>query len=246
MSNSLSILASYGAFELKQAYRKNLTIGIITAAALHLIIIGGVVLISHLSSAPPVAAGRIVLQSTADLGAPPTLSAQDIPLPVQTIQRTQPSVGVPTPVPDEEAPEEVEMATMDDLAAMAAPAPVVDLDEMGNQEIVIENMDDLLPAPDEFVAYEEAPVKIEDVHPQYPEMARRAGIEGTVWVNALVDKEGKVRDVQILKDSGANAGFEEAAIEAAKRTVWKPAISNGQPVALWVSYKIVFTLKGGN
>jgi len=245
MSNSLSILASYGAFELKQAYRKNLTIGILVASALHLIIIGGVVLITHLTSAPPVAAGRIVLQSTADLGAPPTLSAQEIPIPVQAIQRQQPTVGVPTPVPDEEAPEEDDFVTMDDLAAMAAPAPVVDLDDMGDQEIVIENMDDLLPAPDEFVAYEEAPEKIEDIRPQYPEMARRAGIEGVVWVNALVDKEGKVRDVQILKNSGANAGFEEAAIEAAKQTVWKPAISNGQPVALWVSYKIVFTLRGG-
>jgi len=246
MSNPLSMLAGYGAFELKQAYRKNLSIGILTASALHLIIIGGVLLISHLTSEPPIAAGRIVLQSTADLGAPPTLSAQDIPIPVQAIQRTQPAVGVPTPVPDEEAPEETEFATMDDLAAMAAPAPVVDLDDMGDQEIVIENMDELLPAPDEFVAYEEAPEKVEDVRPQYPEMARRAGIEGVVWVNALVDKEGKVRDVIIVRDSGANAGFEEAAIDAAKQTVWKPAISNGQPVALWVTYKIVFTLKSGN
>jgi len=246
MSNPLSILAGYGAFELKQAYRKNMSIGILAASALHLIIIGAVLLISHLTSAPPVAAGRIVLQSTADLGAPPTLSAKDIPVPVQAIQRAQPSVGVPTPVPDEEAPEEDDFVTLDDLAAMAAPAPVVDLDDMGDQEIVIENLDELLPAPDEFVAYEEAPEKIEDIRPQYPEMARRAGIEGVVWVNALVDKEGKVRDVQILKDSGANAGFEEAAIEAAKQTVWKPAISNGQPVALWVSYKIVFTLRSGN
>ena len=128
---------------------------------------------------------------------------------------------------------------------MAAPPPVMDLDEVGDKDIVIENMDELLPSPDEFVAYEEAPQKIEEITPKYPEMARRAGIEGVVWVNALVDKEGKVRDVIIVKDSGANAGFEEAAIEAAKETTWKPAISNGQPVALWVTYKIVFKLKSG-
>ncbi|MCP4581710.1 MAG: TonB family protein [candidate division Zixibacteria bacterium] len=246
MSKTLAVLSGYGALELKQAYRKNMLIGMFIASGLHLVLIGGVMLINILSSKPPEAVGRIVLETTADLGAPPTLSAQDIPIPVQMMQRAQPTVGVPTPVPDEEAPEEDEdFVTMDDLAAMAAPPPVMDLDDMGDQEIVIENMEELLPSPDEFVAYEEAPEKIEDIHPDYPEMARRAGIEGVVWVNALVDKEGKVRDVQILKDSGANAGFEESAIEAAKKTVWKPAISNGQPVATWVSYRIIFTLKGG-
>ena len=86
-------------------------------------------------------------------------------------------------------------------------------------------------------------MQVETVKPLYPEMARRAGIEGFVWVNVLLDKKGKVRDVKIKIDSGANAGFEEAAIKAAKQTSWKPAISNGQPVALWVSYKIIFTLR---
>jgi protein TonB len=242
MSRALSLLAGYGAFELKRAYRRNITIGILVASGLHLFIIGGVVLINKLASKPPEAVGTIVLKTAADLGAPPTLSTQDIPIPVATDQRVLPSVGVPTPVPDEEAPEEVDIATQDQLAAMAAPEPVIDLDEMGNKDIVIENMDELLPAPDEFVAYEEPPEKIVDVKATYPEMARRAGIEGVVWVNALVDREGKVRDVRILKDSGANAGFEDAAIEAAKKTVWKPAISNGQPVAVWISYRIVFTL----
>lgn len=245
MNKALSLLAGYGAFELKRAYRKNLAMGISIAAAAHLLIIGGIVLIVSITSKPPEAAGRIVLQTSAELGAPPTLSAAEMPIRVATPERAAPSVGVPTPVPDEEAPEEVEVATMDDLAAMAAPPPVMDLDEVGDKDIVIENMDELLPSPDEFVAYEEAPEKIEEVKPVYPEMARRAGIEGVVWVNALVDKEGKVRDVIIVKDSGANAGFEEAAIDAAKKTTWKPAISNGQPVALWVTYKIVFKLKNG-
>ena len=151
-------------------------------------------------------------------------------------------MGVPTPVPDEEAPEDVEIATQDELAKMAAPAPVVDLNDVGDKDIVVENMDDILPTPDEFVPYDEQPQKIEAVEPKYPEMAAHAGIEGVVWVNVLVDKEGKVRDVKIVKDSGANAGFEEAATEAAYKTTWKPALSNGEPVAVWVTYKVVFKL----
>ena len=242
MNRALSLLAGYGAFELKRAYRKNMFIGMFTASALHLVVIGSIFLISYLSAKPPEAVGTIVLKTTADLGAPPTLSTKDIPIRVAAPERAQPSVGVPTPVPDEEAPEEVEMATMDDLAAMAAPPPIMDLDDAGDKDIIIEDLDDLMPSPDDFVAYEEQPIQVVTVHPDYPEMARRAQIEGVVWVKALVDKKGKVRDVIILKESGANAGFEESAIDAAMKTEWKPAISNGQPVAVWVSYKIVFTL----
>ncbi|MCD6162345.1 MAG: energy transducer TonB [candidate division Zixibacteria bacterium] len=243
MNRALAMLAGYGAFEIKRAYRKNLSIGMIASSAFFLFVIGGVVLVNKITSKPPEAVGRIVLKTSADLGAPPTLSTKDIPIRVAAPERAMPSVGVPTPVPDEEAPEEVEMATMDDLAAMAAPPPVMDLDDVGDKEIIIEDLEELLPSSDEFVAYDEMPEKIDPVEPAYPEMARRAGIEGVVWVNALIDKEGKVRDVKIIKDSGANAGFEEAAIEAAKQTAWKPAISNGQPIAVWISYKITFTLK---
>ena len=75
-------------------------------------------------------------------------------------------------------------------------------------------------------------------------MALKAQIEGTVWVKVLVDKTGNVRDAVVVKPSGANAGFEEAALEAAKKGKWKPAIQNKQPVAVWVSYEIKFQLRG--
>ncbi len=153
MNRALSLLAGYGAFELKQAYRKNMLIGMITAASLHLVIIGSVVLINKIVSKPPEAAGTIVLKTTADLGAPPTLSKADIPIRVTAPERNQPSVGVPTPVPDEEAPEEADIATMDDLARMAAPPPVIDLDDTGDRDIIIEDLEGLLPSPDDFLAY---------------------------------------------------------------------------------------------
>ena len=100
-----------------------------------------------------------------------------------------------------------------------------------------------IPTPDEFVAVEERPVKIQDAPLKYPEIARKAGIEGSVWVKVLVDRSGNVQDAIIAKESGANAGFEEAALEAAKQCKWKPAMQNKQPVALWVTYEIKFQLK---
>jgi len=246
MASTAALISGYGALELKRAYQRNMSIGILSASMLLLIIISGALYVDYLNADQPTEIGKPVIPPTVILGAPPTISAQEIPILIQTIQRTQPSFGIPTPVPDEEAPAEVEIATMDDLASMASPEPAWDLDDVGDQYIVIPNLDKLLPPPDSFVAYEEAPIIVENVLPIYPEIARRAGIEGIVWVSVLLDKSGSVRDVRISRESGRNAGFEEAAIEAARLTVWKPAISNGQPVALWVSYKIVFTLKGGN
>jgi protein TonB len=243
MNSAVTILSRYGALELKRAYRKNITIGVLTASAGFIIAIIAVTIITSSYMAEPEPVGTIVIKNAADLGAPPTLSNRDIPIRVTAPDRAAPSVGVPVPVPDEEAPDDLQVATQDDLAAMAMPEPVMDLDEMGNQDIVIENIDDLLPSPDVFVPYEEQPGIIENVKPVYPPMARMAGITGIVWVNALIDKTGKVRNVIIVRESGAQAGFEEAAVEAAYKTLWKPAISNGQPVAVWTTYRIIFEFK---
>jgi TonB family protein len=59
----------------------------------------------------------------------------------------------------------------------------------------------------------------------------------------LIDVEGRVRDVVVAKESGESESFGRAAKEAALKTVWKPAISNGQPVAVWITYKVSFRLK---
>lgn len=239
--NGRSLLT--GSLELKQAYQKNMMMGFGISAAAHLLIIGIVVLIMTLAGRH-IDAPSYVIKSKADLILPPSLSKQQDQVKVATPEREikQP-VGIPEPVPDEEAPEEVEIATQDELAKMAPVAPIEDLDDIGIDVDIDNILSELLPSPDQFVPFEEAPVQVVTVTPVYPALAQRAGVEGSVWIKALVDKEGQVRDVIIVKDSGANAGFEESAIDAAKQTVWKPAIANGQPIAVWITYKIDFKLR---
>ncbi len=239
--NGRSLLT--GSLELKQAYQKNMMLGFGISAAAHLLIIGIVVLIMTLAGRH-IDAPSYVIKSKADLILPPSLSKQQDQVKVATPEREiKPSVGVPEPVPDEEAPEEMEIATQDELANMAPVAPIEGLDDIGIDVDIDNILSELLPSPEQFVPFEEAPVQVVTVTPEYPALAQRAGVEGTVWIKALVDKEGHVRDVLIVKDSGANAGFEESAIEAAKQTVWKPAIANGQPIAVWITYKIDFKLR---
>ena len=50
-------------------------------------------------------------------------------------------------------------------------------------------------------------------------------------------------DAIIVKESGVNAGFEEAALDAAWDRKYRPAMQNNQPVAVWVAYQVRFTLK---
>ncbi|OGC94484.1 MAG: hypothetical protein A2W25_01500 [candidate division Zixibacteria bacterium RBG_16_53_22] len=232
-----------GSYDIKRAYQRNMALGFGISGAVHLIAMGLIVLFISMGN-KPVEAPSYVIRSKQELIVPPSLSQQQAQQKIATPERQvrPPASAVPTPVPDEEAPEEVEMETQDELADLAPVNPMEDMS--GNIDVDVDRVvEELLPSPDEFVPFEEAPVQVVSVTPKYPDLAQRANIEGTVWVKALVDKEGKVRDVIIVKNSGANAGFEEAAIDAAKQTVWKPAISNGQPIAVWVTYKVDFKLK---
>jgi len=46
----------------------------------------------------------------------------------------------------------------------------------------------------------------------------------------------------ILRSSGSKAGFDQAAIAAAKKCKFKPAVQNGCPLAVWVSFSFEFSL----
>ncbi len=244
-----STFAGYGAIELKRCYQKNLGLAVIIAGALHLVVIGGFLLYGKISARPPEAVGVVRIKTITELAAPPSLSQTQAPqVAVAAPSIAPPSIGIPKAVPDEEAPEEVTIATQEELGKIAdLSAQSIIGGEGGGDSIAIEiPMEDYLPPPDEFVPYDEDPVPLnldEVMKGLYPPLARQAGIEGIVWVKALVDKKGSVRDAKVYKASGSSAGFEEIALEAAFKVKWKPAISNNQPVAVWAVYPVRFTLK---
>lgn len=88
-----------------------------------------------------------------------------------------------------------------------------------------------------------APRIVKNVSAAYPEAALKDGITGIVWIKVLIDSLGIVRDDSIIEDSGTNVGFEESAREAARKTKWLPALENGKPIAVWITYKVEFSLK---
>ncbi|MBB6612923.1 energy transducer TonB [Pontibacter sp. Tf4] len=77
---------------------------------------------------------------------------------------------------------------------------------------------------------------------RYPGAAQSAGIEGTVVVTFIVDRTGKVSNVQVLK--GLGFGTDEEAMRVVKGMPdWTPGQQNGRPVAVRYTLPIKFSLK---
>lgn len=98
-----------------------------------------------------------------------------------------------------------------------------------------------LPSMEEFTPMEEVPAMIEMVEPKYPKAEEEAGIEGIVWIKALVGRTGAVLGVVVFKSSGHEA-LDASAIKAAVNNRYRPGIQNGHPVAAWISYKVTFAI----
>lgn len=96
-----------------------------------------------------------------------------------------------------------------------------------------------------FVAVEQMPSPIGGIKGiqekiVYPESAKRAGIEGRVYVKAFIDETGKVVSAEIIK--GIGGGCDEAAIDAVMKTKFNPGKQRGKPVKVQVTVPIVFRL----
>ncbi|MDD3730876.1 MAG: energy transducer TonB [candidate division Zixibacteria bacterium] len=98
-----------------------------------------------------------------------------------------------------------------------------------------------LPDEKEFIAVEILPEMIYEETPLYPEIAKEKKLEGTVYIKALIDKSGTVIDAKVLKTCGTEL-LDKAALAAAHKCKYKPAVQKGKPVATWVTYKVEFKL----
>jgi len=78
--------------------------------------------------------------------------------------------------------------------------------------------------------------------PEYPPVARRLRVEGTVVVSLLVSEDGDVLDTRLDQGVSRKVGLNEAALEAARRAKYRPATKDGVRVKMWTTLKIPFRL----
>ena len=108
--------------------------------------------------------------------------------------------------------------------------------------------DDVLPplpdpsGPGDFVPYDEEPVLLRAVAPEYPDIARQAEAAGEVVLFVTIDPSGRVTDVEIAR-STAIAVLERAAIAAARQYLFRPAMQRDRPVACRVRIPFRFALR---
>jgi len=97
------------------------------------------------------------------------------------------------------------------------------------------------PQPGAYVYSDELPQLVRSVKPYYPDLAREAGVEGTVKLQLLIGLDGRVRRA-IVRPGGSVPMLDEAAITAALGCVFTPALANHRPVMVWVTQDYRFRL----
>ncbi|MDA3872182.1 MAG: energy transducer TonB [Candidatus Marinimicrobia bacterium] len=128
----------------------------------------------------------------------------------------------------------IEDFTFDDYDAMDAPPPPPEENTNGGSRV-------------KFIPYDEAPTPLGGSaailrNTVYPEIAREAQIEGKVVIQAFINEKGIVTDCVVFQGI-PNTGLNEAAIDAIKKTRFKPAKQRDRNVGVWIAIPVNFKLK---
>jgi protein TonB len=192
---------------------------------LHLVLL--VINIPNFYSEPTAAAEKpkVYVVQQVRFKPPPPKQEQQIP------KQKSKKVPIPDPTPDEpepiriDEPEEIDIPVVDDLVIGIPEAP---------------------PEPEPtgpiYVTGDvKKPEKVSSPPPQYTEIARKARIQGVVILQAIINEQGDVDNVTVLK--GLPMGLTEEAEKAVRQWKFKPAQLNGKPVAVYFNLTVNFQLQ---
>ncbi len=176
-------------------------------------------------------------QEVIEIDAPQELIiAEDVEATKQeTAPPPPPKPPIPIEAPTDDVLEDVEIEATDlDVDAEVAPPPPPPKVEEEEVEPVF------------FVAVEQMPEPIGGIGAiqkkiVYPEIAKRAGVQGRVYVKAYVDESGRVTKVELIR--GIGAGCDEAAMEAVNSVMFSPGKQRGKPVKVQVTVPVLFKLQ---
>lgn len=157
---------------------------------------------------------------------PPPVDLPREPPPIKTRK-----VPIPDPTPEDPEPIRLEQEV----------EVVVDMPPIDTGFVIPERPPE--PVSDEPIHIGQGvtkPVKVYEPPPRYSEIARKARIQGIVILQSVIDEQGNVRDVKVLR--GLPMGLTEAAVEAVQQWRFEPATLRGRPVAVYYNLTVSFTL----
>lgn len=239
---------NYGAYSLRKLYNKHVVRALFIASAT---MVAGLayplVLSYHTRWSGPVMGndGLIEFIHQAPPAEPPVVP----PLPPVTDVQKRYTFTAPVVVADENIAD-IGMPTMDDFNDHASNVPV-DL----NPETSVIRQPDILPDAVEKeeirVFVEEMPtylggenerVKFLSENIRYPQIASETGVQGTVYVQFVVDSKGNITNAQVIR--GIGGGCDEEALRVIKMMPqWHAGRQNGQSVPVLFTMPVVFKLQ---
>jgi protein TonB len=243
---------NYGAFVLRRSYNKNLVI----ACAVAILIILAVVLTQDYTKQSREINLDRTKTTTVVMGTPPIDKPEQViiektqAVPLQTTIKFTP----PVVVEDALAPDAA-MPTIDDLVEATPWIRSAEGNEGGVDITYIESPPAIEKQPEEVpeqihIAVEEMPAYAEgnealmrfiSANLKYPELARKAGIEGRVYIYFIVNRDGTISNPELAK--GIGGGCDEEALRVIKLLgKWIPGKQNGKPVKVKMAIPIVFKL----
>lgn len=161
---------------------------------------------------------------------------------------TQSTFALSKPIPDKKAAEKRAVfgasrkALTDSTDSTAAKvkagntvAKAPDTEELRDDDV------DSIPIPVEEYLVTAMPILENEYRVPYPPEARKAGIQGRVVMDLLIDGIGTVRQATLV--SGPGYGLDEAALEAVKKFRFRPARVQDQAVAVRIRYAYQFVLE---
>ncbi|MDR3610222.1 MAG: TonB family protein [Ignavibacteriaceae bacterium] len=246
----------YGAYVLRKSYNRYVTWSVIIGSLFFVLSISGPVIYKSMKAKDVVQKKRVITLDISQLSEPPSIDKATPPPTVEapplktTIQFLPPVVR-----PDEQVKDEV-VPTVDELKKVDPGAKTQVGQEGGVDYSLVETQEKIVDEPKKeeaqiFTYVEEMPTfpggdeafyTYVGSHIVYPEIAKRAGVEGKLWIQFVVSTSGKVSDVVVQK--GIGAGCDEEAVRVVKSMPnWTPGRQNGHPVNVRMSVPIVFKLQ---
>jgi len=240
---------NYGAYILRTGYSKNVSIAVGIAMGLVVLFFALPYIINLLTPAEKIDVADLK-PKVISLDQPPPITPNQppppemkIPPPVKSIQYVAPKV-TKKEVVEEEMPT-IEEIKQVEVATETVEGPVTVTFEEPAPAVVEEDPNAIYVAVEQNPSFEgglQAMAKFLQKNMRYPSQARRMGIEGKVFVQFVVNKEGKISDVSVVKGIGSGCD-EEAARVVSIMPPWRPGKQNGKVVNVRYIVPINFTLE---
>lgn len=244
---------AYGAYELRRENNKTTNKALITGAVLFVLAVSTPLVIRYIQGIMPEEEKFIATEVV--LAAPPPINKDEIPPPPEPPKPKIDQVKFPpmVVVPEEQVRDE-EPPTVEELKVADPGQKTIEGDP--NADIVID--EPVGEAPKEAAVTEDVNMVYTSVEVQptpkggmkqfysflqknyrYPAMAREQGVSGKVIMQFVVERDGSLTDIKVLRDLGLGTG-EEAIRLLKSMPKWEPGVQNGRPVR--VAYTLPFAL----